>query len=66
MPAGALAEGAGMAAASVSEHLKVLRKTGLAEVEKRGKFWLYKTNTRLVAEVLTALRAELLEEDGND
>jgi DNA-binding transcriptional ArsR family regulator len=63
MPAGELATDAGMALASVSEHLKVLRKTGLAKVEKRGKFWFYQTDKVLLEEVLAALRNELLGED---
>lgn len=63
MPAGELAAGAGMAQASVSEHLKVLRKTGLAVVEKRGKYWMYRADTALLAQVLEALWAEMLGDD---
>lgn len=58
--AGELSEHSVMTAASVSEHLKVLRKTGLAQVEKRGKFWLYRANGPLIAEVLEALRQEVI------
>ncbi len=65
MPAGALAADANMSAASVSEHLKVLRKTGLAEVEKQGKFWLYKTNVELLEAVLVSLRNDILGGDDN-
>lgn len=55
-----------MAAPSVSEHQKVLRKTGLAQVEKSGKFWLYSTNTARLAEVLRALEHDLLEGPTDD
>ena len=61
MAAGELAAGAGMAQASVSEHLKVLRKTGLAVVEKQGKFWMYRTDVAFLAQVLAELERELLE-----
>lgn len=60
MAAGELAAGAGMAQASVSEHLKVLRKTGLAVVEKRGKFWMYRADVARLAKVLAVLQAEML------
>ena len=60
MAAGELAAGAGMAQAAASEHLKVLRKTGLAVVEKQGKFWMYRADMNRLAEVLAALEAELL------
>jgi DNA-binding transcriptional ArsR family regulator len=59
-PAGRLVELTGLAPASVSEHLKVLRKTGLLVLERRGRFRLYSTNQKLVAEtaegVLRCLR----------
>ncbi len=59
--AGDLAKDSAMTGASVSEHLKVLRKTGLAHVEKQGKFWLYRTDIEFLKEVLAALSKELLE-----
>ncbi|MEO1577658.1 MAG: metalloregulator ArsR/SmtB family transcription factor [Pseudomonadota bacterium] len=62
MAAGDLAAGAGMAHASVSEHLKVLRKTGLAVVEKQGKFWMYRADVGRLAEVIAELEAEMLGE----
>ncbi len=65
LPVGELAADAGMALASVSEHLKVLRKTGLAKVEKRGKFWFYRTDRVVLEEVLAALCNTLLGEDEN-
>ncbi len=60
--AGDLAADAGMSAASVSEHLKVLRKTGLAQVEKRGKFWFYKADLAFLRAVLIALQEDLLKD----
>ena len=47
-PAGRLVELTGLAPASVSEHLKVLRKTGLLVLERRGRFRLYATNRPVV------------------
>jgi DNA-binding transcriptional ArsR family regulator len=41
--AGELAAASGLSAASVSEHLKVLRKTGLVVLERQGRFRLYRT-----------------------
>lgn len=64
--AGDLAADAGMSAASVSEHLKVLRKTELAIVEKQGKFWFYKTNVTFLETVLASLQEELLYGRGTD
>jgi DNA-binding transcriptional ArsR family regulator len=37
-----------LALASVSEHLKVLRKTGLLRLEKEGRYWFYRTDSRVV------------------
>ena len=56
-PAGALVELLGLAPASVSEHLKVLRKTGLLVLEVRGRFWLYRTDRAAVAATVAALAA---------
>jgi DNA-binding transcriptional ArsR family regulator len=50
-PAGRLVELADLAPASVSEHLKVLRKTGLLVLEARGRFRLYSTDPALVREI---------------
>jgi DNA-binding transcriptional ArsR family regulator len=47
-PAGRLVELTGLAPASVSEHLKVLRKTGLLVLEARGRFRLYSTDPAIV------------------
>lgn len=53
--AGALAERSTLSLATVSEHLKVLRKTGLVVVRKDGRFWRYKADAERIAAVLTAL-----------
>ena len=53
-PAGRLVELTGLAPASVSEHLKVLRKTGLLVLEARGRFRLYSTDVRSVVAVRAA------------
>ena len=50
-PAGALTEALGLAPASTSEHLKVLRKTGLLVLEKQGTFRLYRTETARLAQL---------------
>ena len=54
--AGELVELSSLSAATVSEHLKVLRKTGLLVLERRGKQWLYRTDPavarRAIAETL--------------
>jgi DNA-binding transcriptional ArsR family regulator len=44
-----------LAPASVSEHLKVLRKSGLLELDKRGRFWMYRTNAAALRAAATAL-----------
>ncbi|GAA2373908.1 metalloregulator ArsR/SmtB family transcription factor [Dactylosporangium salmoneum] len=46
--AGTLADALGLAPASTSEHLKVLRKAGLVELEKQGTFRWYRTNPALL------------------
>ncbi len=47
--AGELAALSELSLASVSEHLKVLRKSGLLVLEKRGRFWFYRTDVAVVA-----------------
>lgn len=54
-PAGELVVVAGLAAASVSEHLKVLRKTGVLVLERRGRFRLYRADPEVVSEAAAAL-----------
>jgi DNA-binding transcriptional ArsR family regulator len=55
VPAGELAEQSQLALASVSEHLKVLRKTGLLDLERNGRFRRYRTNQNLLSAVLATL-----------
>lgn len=58
--AGKLAELSSLALASVSEHLKVLRKSGLLLLTKEGRFRMYRTNTvllRLAARTIAELGA---------
>lgn len=55
VPAGELAEQSHLALASVSEHLKVLRKTGLLDLERDGRFRLYRTNQKLLSAVVATL-----------
>ena len=54
-PAGALVERTGLAPASVSEHLKVLRKCGLLVLEVRGRSWIYSADAAAIAETATAV-----------
>ena len=54
-PAGALVERTGLPPASVSEHLKVLRKCGLLVLEVRGRSWIYTTDVDAVAEVTAGI-----------
>ncbi len=42
--AGELAALSELSLATVSEHLKVLRKSGLLTLDKQGRFWLYSTD----------------------
>jgi DNA-binding transcriptional ArsR family regulator len=53
--AGDLAAMIDLAPASVSEHLKVLRKSGLLVLDKRGRFWMYRTNGAALSEAAAAL-----------
>jgi DNA-binding transcriptional ArsR family regulator len=60
-PAGAHVERVGLAPASVSEHLKVLRKTGLLVLDARGRFRLYSADPVVARETIAALDAWLSE-----
>lgn len=53
--AGDLAHMSNLAIASVSEHLKVLRKTRLLRLEKQGRFRFYQTDRSVLAAVISAL-----------
>ena len=61
--AGELAAASGLAAASVSEHLKVLRKTGLVVLERQGRFRLYRTEPSCVLAVATRIE-QLVSQPG--
>jgi DNA-binding transcriptional ArsR family regulator len=55
--AGDLAERSSLSLATVSEHLKVLRKTGLVTLEKDGRFWFYQTARERLHAVVEELQA---------
>lgn len=46
--AGELAELSNLAVATVSEHLKVLRTSGLLDLDKQGRNWFYRTNPKVL------------------
>ena len=54
--AGELAELSALSLATVSEHLKVLRKSGLLVLERRWRFWFYRSNSVMLEQALAALR----------
>ena len=53
--AGELAELSALSLATVSEHLKVLRKSGLLMLEKRGRFWFYRADRAVLRKAIEAL-----------
>jgi DNA-binding transcriptional ArsR family regulator len=55
--AGELAESSSLSLATVSEHLKVLRKSGLLVLERRGRFWFYTTDLAVLRAATAALKA---------
>jgi DNA-binding transcriptional ArsR family regulator len=57
--AGYLVARSGLAPASVSEHLKVLRKTGLLVLERRGRHRYYAADLALVRQTAAALLADI-------
>lgn len=59
LSAGDLAAMSSLSAATVSEHLKVLRKTGLMFVERDGKSWLYRTVPEAVRAALSDAATEV-------
>ncbi|MEM9609029.1 MAG: metalloregulator ArsR/SmtB family transcription factor [Actinomycetota bacterium] len=59
VPAGEIAEAIALAPASVSEHLKVLRKTGLVVLDRAGTSWRYRTDQARLDEALSALAGDL-------
>jgi DNA-binding transcriptional ArsR family regulator len=58
-PAGELVELTKLAPASVSEHLKVLRKSGLLVLEVRGRYWLYRSDVAMIRSVSDEVLAML-------
>lgn len=60
--AGDLAERSTLSLATVSEHLKVLRKARLVAVEKDGRYWRYRADAARIDAVVAALR----QWDGGD
>ena len=54
--AGELAELSQLSLATVSEHLKVLRTSGLLTLDKQGRNWFYRTDAAVVREAERALR----------
>ena len=53
--AGELAERSRLSLATVSEHLKVLRKSGLVLLEIEGRFWYYRTDRARLGAAIEAL-----------
>jgi len=53
--AGDLAELSALSLATVSEHLKVLRKSGLLSLDKRGRHWFYRTDAAVLHRTEAAL-----------
>lgn len=51
-----MAELSQLSLATVSEHLKVLRKSGLLQLDKRGRFWFYRTDLAVLQRVEAAIR----------
>lgn len=54
--AGDLASLSDLSFATVSEHLKVLRKTGLLKLDRQGRFWMYRTDADLLDATARAVR----------
>ena len=53
--AGELAELSSLSIATVSEHLKVLRKSGLLTLDKRGRNWFYRTDLKVLEAAIDRL-----------
>ena len=54
--AGELAELSSLSLATVSEHLKVLRTSGLLVLDKQGRNWFYRTDPAALSVTLKHLR----------
>ena len=63
--AGSIAAKIDLAQASVSEHLKVLRKCGLVTVDKRGTSWFYRANHQAFVQLLLLLKTEFPTDSPN-
>jgi DNA-binding transcriptional ArsR family regulator len=63
MPAMQLAERLGIAPATASEHLRVLRTTGLVRLHASGTQRLYRADPNRIAAVIAALRHDLQIDD---
>lgn len=63
LAAGDIAAQIDLAAASVSEHLKVLRKAGLVTVDKQGTSWIYRAERSAITRLLELLRNEFPESE---
>lgn len=53
--AGELAELSSLSLATVSEHLKVLRTAGLLVLDKQGRYWIYRTDPKVLRAAIAAL-----------
>ncbi len=53
--AGDLASLSDLAPATVSEHLKVLRKSGLLRLNRQGRHWMYETDAQMIESIVRAL-----------
>ncbi len=56
--AGAIAKGLSIPSTNLSFHLKALVQSGLAEVEREGRFMRYKANIPLMLETIAFLTSE--------
>lgn len=54
--AGELAELSSLSIATVSEHLKVLRTSGLLILDKQGRNWFYRTDPLVLSALLKHIR----------
>ena len=54
--AGDLAALSNLSLATVSEHLKVLRKAGLLQLDRQGRFWMYRTDAMQLSTLAEATR----------
>lgn len=54
--AGELAEQSSLSVATVSEHLKILRLSGLLVLDRQGRHWFYRTDPAVLSATLKHLR----------